>query len=258
MKISAFLACLALISAAPLPAADAPLTASAPIHVFAAESLAAALGEVGAAYEKSSGQKLQLTFGTADKLAAHLAAGGPADVIISADEATLDVLDKKEALLAGTRQSILSNGLVLAVPSDDVATEPATPADLAKSALKKLALVSPDSAPLGRYARAYLEKAGLWDAVKGKVLPVTDMHAAVAAVESHAAEAAIIFKTDALASKRVRISAEIPAADAPPISYALAVVKATKQPEHANRLKLHLASPEAAAVFEKFGFTRTK
>ena len=75
--------------------------------------------EIGAAYEKESGDKLQFNFGASNTLARQIVEGAPADLFLSADEAKMDGLEKKGLLLTGTRRSLLSNSLVIVVPSDE-------------------------------------------------------------------------------------------------------------------------------------------
>ena len=120
--------------------------------------------------------------------------------------------------------------------------------------MKRLALAEPKTVPAGIYAKEYLEKQNLWPAVEAKVVPTENVRAALAAVESGNVEAGIVYKTDAAISKKVKVACEIPAKDAPAISYPMAVVKEAKEPEAAKHFLKHLDSDEAARVFEKFGF----
>ena len=213
--------------------------------------------EIAAAYEKESGDKLQFNFGASNMLARQIEEGAPADLFLSADEAKMDALEQKGLLLPGTRRSLLSNTLVIVVPADATVT-PKSASDLAKPEYKKLALAETQTVPAGIYAREYLQKLGLWDAVKEKVVPTENVRAALAAVESGNVEAGIVYKTDALISKKVKVAFEIPAAEGPRISYPLAVVKASKEAERAKKFADYLAGPAAQKVFEKFGFIIAK
>ncbi len=112
--------------------------------------------------------------------------------------------------------------------------------------------------PAGIYASEYLQKAGFWDAVKGKIIPTENVRAALAAVESGNVDAGFVYKTDALISKKVKIAVEIPAADGPKISYPVAVTKSSKEPESARKFEEFLAGATAHSIFEKFGFIVTK
>ncbi len=230
---------------------------AAELMVHAAASLSDAMKEIGAAYEKESGEKVQFNFGASSLLARQIEEGAPADLFFSADEATMDGLEKKDLLLPGTRRSLLSNVLVIVVEKD-ARLSPTTAADLAKREFKKIALAEPQTVPAGIYAREYLQKLGLWEKVQEKVVPTENVRAALAAVESGNVEAGFVYKTDSMISKKVRIAMEISGSDAPKISYPLSVWKNSKKPDRAPKVALYLAGSKAQAVFEKFGFIVTK
>ena len=230
---------------------------AAELAVHAAASLTDAMKEIAVAYEKESGDKLQFNFGASSMLARQIEEGAPADLFFSADEAKMDALEKKALLLPGTRRSLLSNSLVIVVAADATSV-PKSAADLTKAEYKKLALAEPQTVPAGIYAREYLQKVGLWDAVKEMVVPTENVRAALAAVESGNVDAGIIYKTDSLISKKVKIAVEIPAAEGPKISYPVAVLKSSKEPERAKKFAEYLAGPKARAIFAKFGFIVTK
>jgi molybdate transport system substrate-binding protein len=226
---------------------------AAELTVHAAASLSDAMKEIGAAYEKEGGDKLQFNFGASNMLERQIEEGAPADVFLSADEAKMDALEKKGLLLPGTRRSLLSNSLVIVVAADSTAL-PKSAADLAKPECRKIALAETRSVPAGIYARAYLEKLGLWDSVSEKAVPTENVRAALAAVESGNVDAGIVYKTDALISKKVKVAVEISGAEAPKISYPVGVVKSSREPERAKKFAEYLAGPAAGVVFERFGF----
>ncbi len=236
----------------PLCLAAADLSA-AELTVHAAASLTDAMPEIAAAYEQESGDRVQLNLGPSSLLARQIEAGAPADVFLSADEAKMDALEKKGLLVTGTRRDLLSNTLVIVVPAK-VKMAPRRAADLTKPAFRNLALAETRTVPAGIYARAYLQQQGLWEKLKDRVVPTESVRAALAAVESGNADVGIVYKTDALIAKKAKIAFESPAADAPQITYPLAVVQTSRQPERARRLADYLASPAAQKIFARFGF----
>jgi len=246
LQTKAFLVSLSFLLAARISAAE--------LTVHAAASLTDVMKEIGATYEKETGDKLRFNFGASSTLARQIEEGAPADLFLSADEARMDALERKGLLLPGTRRSLLSNTLVIVVPTD-AGTAPQSASDLTKPEYKKLALGEPQTVPAGIYAREYLQKLGLWDVLKERVVPTENVRATLAAVESGNVDAAIIYKTDSLISKKVKIAFEIPAAEGPRISYPLAVLKSCSDPERAKKLADYLAGPAAREVFTKFGFS---
>jgi len=235
------LICLAL----PLSAAE--------LNVFAAASLSDALKELAPAYEAMSGDRLRLNLGASSVLARQIREGAPADVFFSADEAKMDDLAKAGLIAAETRRTLLSNTLVIVVHAERGAAV-TTLADLATAAVRRLALAETQTVPAGIYAREYLRKTGWWDKVSGKVVPTENVRACLAAVESGNADAGIVYQTDALISRKVRIAHAIPVSAGPKIAYPVAVTAETKHGEAARRFVAFLASEQGRAVFAKYGF----
>jgi molybdate transport system substrate-binding protein len=229
------------------------LAQSATITVFAAVSLTDSLKEIGAAYEKQSGDKIVFNFGASSTLARQIEEGAPADIFLSADEAKMDGLEKKALIVKESRKTRLWNSLVIVVASERGAAIHG-PKDLATEKVKRLALAETKTVPAGIYAREYLQKQNLWSALESKVVPTENVRAALAVVEAGNVEAGIVYKTDAAISKKVKVAYEVPAADSPAISYPMAIVKEAKEPEAARRFLSHLDSEVSARVFEKFGF----
>ena len=162
-------------------------------------------------------------------------------------------LAKAGLISADTRRSLLSNTLVIVINSDGGAAI-TVPADLAKTTIARIALAEPQTVPAGIYAKEYLQKAGLWKKVIDKVVPTENVRACLAAVEAGNADAGIVYKTDALISKKVKVAYEVTAAEGPKISYPLAVLKESKNAEASRKFADYLAAPEATAVFSKYGF----
>ena len=236
---------LAFLTATPLPAAT--------VTVFAAASLADALKQIGADYERVSGDKIIFNFAASGTLARQIEAGAPADIFFSADEAKANGLEKEELLVNGSRKSLLGNALVIVTPPDAAAVH--SPDELTNAAIQRLAIGDVKYVPAGTYAKIYLERKHLWRALEPKVVPCENVRAVLAAVASGNVDAGIVYKTDAAISKNVRVAFEVPAADGPKISYPLALVKDSPQPAAAGKFMKYLEAGAAAAVFQKFGFT---
>ncbi len=167
--------------------------------VFAAASLTESMQELGKQFEKQAGTKVEFSFGGSNDLARQIQAGAPADVFFSADAARMDQVEKAGLVKAADRVDLLSNVLVVVVPSSSTASVK-TPQDLV--ALPKIALADPAAVPAGVYAKQWLEGLGLWAQIQPKVVPTLDVRAALAAVESEGAPAGIVYRTDAAIAKK--------------------------------------------------------
>ncbi len=218
------------------------------IVVFAAASAANALSDIAALYRGRG--NVATSHAASSALARQIAAGAPADVFISANPRWMDYLEGEKAIVEGSRRNLFGNALVLAAPRDGAFSwTPGGPL-----ALDRLAMGDPDHVPAGIYGRAALLSLGLWPALKGKVVAAMDVRAALALAERGEVDAALVYASDARASNRVRLAAEIPADSHPPIVYPAAMVAGRDAPA-VRRFFEFLASPEAARAFESAGFT---
>lgn len=236
----------------------APLRADE-VTVFAAASLSEAVGEVAKAFETSSGHKVVTSFGPSSFLAKQIKAGAKADLFFSADAPQVQGLIDAKLVHPEDRADILSNALVVVVPTDSKAAA-AEPAAIPKFA--RIALADPAAVPAGVYAREWLKAQGLWEATKPKVVPLLDVRAALAAVESGNADAGIVYKTDAAVSKRVKVVYEVPPDRGPAIVYPLALVaaspKAASQKTAAREAFQFFASATAKEIYARRGFVVLK
>ena len=229
-----------------------------PVHadeilVAAAASLADVLKEMAKPYEAKSMHKLVLTLGASNFLARQIDEGAPADIFFSADVAQMDLLEKNGRLEPGTRKNLLSNQLVIIVPADSKLAI-ASHKDLLKPDVKKIALADPAAVPVGVYTSKYLSDEGLWEKLKSKVVPVLDVRATLASVESANVEAGFVYKTDAVISNKVKIVFQVPIEKGPKITYPVAIVKESKKKEAARDFLNHLVSPAGKSIFKKYGF----
>jgi molybdate transport system substrate-binding protein len=243
---------LSFLLAIVLACAALPLS-GAGLRVSAASSLTDALRELGHVYEHDSHDTVVFAFGASSTLARQIMEGAPADVFISADELKMDQLQQRGYIDKPSRRSILSNTLVIVVPSDSE-LKIAGPADLAGSAITNIAIAEPQSVPAGIYAKEYLRAQGVWGRIKDKIVPTENVRAALAAVESGNVQAGIVYRTDALISRSVRIAYEVPQAGGPRIYYPAAVIDDSREKAAARRFVEFLQSPAAQAIFRKHGF----
>jgi molybdate transport system substrate-binding protein len=229
----------------------APTARAGEVTVFAAASLTDALKELAAQHQKNSGDTVRFNLAASNTLALQIREGAPADIFFSADEASMDRVAAQ--IDPATRRTVLSNTLVIVVAAED-GVKISAPADLGTATVRRLALAEPQTVPAGIYAKEWLQKQNLWKAVIDKTVPTDNVRACLAAVESGNVDAGIVYKTDALISKKVRIAVEVPPAEGPRISYPVALVKNGKNLEGAKKFLAFLTTPEARAVFVKYGF----
>lgn len=239
---------VALAGAAP---AAMPAPGRAPM-VLAAASLQESMNAAADAWAARGHPRPVLSFAASSALARQIAAGAPADLFASADEPWMDDIQKRGLLAPGTRAPFLGNRLVVVQPRSS--TLPANAPLVQQLGNGPVALADPDAVPAGRYAKASLEKLGLWRQVAPRVVRGESVRAALALVERGAAPVGIVYATDARASARVRALRLLPANTHPAIRYPLARLKRSDNPE-AEGFRRFLLSREGRAIFVRYGFS---
>ena len=221
--------------------------------VFAAASTKNVISDIIKMYEKSHPDHVVASFGSSGDLAKQIENGAPVGIFISADVKSMDYVAKLKLIDASSRRNLLGNELVLIAPVDS--TSPASLDNLASQLNGgKLAIGDPDSVPAGRYGKAALDSMKQWDALQSDIVRAKDVRAAMAFVERGEAAAGIVYATDALVSKKVRIAATFPEATHPRIVYPVALI-AGHDDEAAKAFFAYLQGPEATNVFLSAGFS---
>ncbi len=239
-----------LVSLACIAAANTASPAGG-VTVSAAASLADVLQQIAKLYEWRTGERLVLNFASSNTLARQINAGARVDVFISADEAQMDAV--AALVVPGSRKDVLSNQLAIAVP-DDRPRRFASARDLTDAAIRRVAIGDPAAVPAGVYAKAYLERLGIWKDVAPKLVPAGSVRLALAAVENGAADAAIVYRTDIATARRTRVGFVVPLEEGPSIRYPAAAIRGGANPDGALRLLAFFDSPEAVALFTRAGF----
>ncbi|WP_377292140.1 molybdate ABC transporter substrate-binding protein [Rhizobium sp. SG2393] len=242
------LSLLSLLPAGPAVAAD-------DVTVFAAASLKGALDEVNAAWKTAGGGTATVSYAASSALAKQIEAGAPADVFLSADLAWMDYLAGRNLIRADSRADLLGNRLVLIAAKDK-----AEPREIGKgfdlAALLgdgRLAMGAVDSVPAGKYGKAALTALGIWPSVEAKVAGAENVRAALLLVSRGEAPFGIVYETDARADPGVAIVGTFPEDSHPKIVYPAAALAAGRQAPSKAYLAF-LKRPEAAAIFERYGF----
>lgn len=221
--------------------------------VSAAASLKDILEEIKPLYQQNKPNvKISYNFGSSGALQQQIEQGAPADIFISAAKKQVDALEQKGLLVAGTRNIIAKNRLVLVVPKNSVGITSFYSLQDAK--VKKIALGEPRSVPAGQYAQQVLEKLKIWNQVKSKLVFANNVRQVLASVETGNAEAGLVYVTDAKISNKVKIVVAADEKYHSAIIYPLAVVKRSKNLAAAKEFSQFLSSEQTKTVFKKYGF----
>ena len=226
--------------------------------VFAAASLTNVLGDLSAAWTPGSGVQVKLSFAASSVLARQIEAGGKADVFISADQEWMDYLAQRGRIDRKSRRNLVGNQLVLIAPADSTLELKIAPGFDIVSALKggRLATGDPDTVPVGKYARSSLVSLGVWDDMADRLVRADNVRGAMMFVARGEVPLGIVYTTDALADRKVRIVDTFPENTHAPITYPGANILGARS-EAAAYLQ-YLGSAEAIATWKKFGFLELK
>lgn len=236
--------------------APAGAQAAGKLNVFAAASLKTALDGVAAAWTAETGKEAALTYAASSALAKQIEGGAPADVFISADLDWMKYLTDKSIVTPGSEVKLLGNQIVLVAPADSKA-ETKIAANFPLAVLVgdgRLAMADVKSVPAGKYAKAALEKLGVWASVESKVAQAENVRAALKLVATGEAPLGIVYATDAKAEPGVKVIGVFPAESHAPIVYPAAPVAASQDPDAAAFMGF-LQSAKAKVLFEQQGFT---
>jgi molybdate transport system substrate-binding protein len=226
------------------------------LTVFAAASMKNALDELDAAYSAKTGVKITASYAASSALAKQIEQGAPADVFVSADTDWMDYAIGKKNINPTSRTDLLGNSIVLIAAKDSKLDNITIGQgfDLAKLAGDgKIATGDVKSVPVGKYAKAALEKLGSWSAAESKFAMAESVRAALTLVSRGEAPLGIVYATDAKIDPGVKIIGTFPSDSHPAIIYPIAATTTAKT-EAADYLAF-LRSSAAKTVLEKYGFT---
>lgn len=233
---------------------DAP-----PLTVFAAASLKESMDAAAATYQQQTGQPVRVSYAASSALARQIAQGAPADVFVSADLEWMDWLQQRTLIDPASRHALLGNTLVVVAPVAGDARALELDDGIAlrtRIGDRRMAIALSDSVPAGKYAKAALTHLGWWKSLQDDhmLAEAENVRAALLLVARGETPLGVVYGSDAKAEPRVRVIATFPSGSHPPIVYPVARLKASRQPR-ASAFVRWLQTPEAAAIFRKYGFT---
>lgn len=233
-------------------ATDAPERES--VRVFAASSLTEAFHEMAVAFETASPDTdVVLVFAGSQVLRLQIEQGAQADVFASAHHGHMESLTREG--LVSRKQVLAENELVVIVPPDN----PAGIESFGDLATVENLVIGTANVPVGAYAREAIRRAetggfpGFEEAVMGRVVSEeSNVRLVRAKVELGEADAAIVYRTDAVAG-RVR-TVTVPPRVNVRARYLIGVVADARNPAAAERWVGFVSSPEGRRILARHGF----
>lgn len=227
------------------------------IKIYAAASLSNALTDIAKLYQKQHPQTdIVSVFGASSTLAKQVEAGASSDIFFSADQDWMNYLVQKQKVDAAQVMPLLLNELVLISPINAKMQFKAQPQfNFARSFSGYLCTGQMESVPAGKYAKQSLIKLNWLNGLKGRIVGTDDVRSALAFVEHGECQAGIVYKTDALISKKVKIVGAFPANSHQPIFYPIALTRQGQQNPAAVKLAQFIQTHgQAQQIFQHYGF----
>ncbi len=222
------------------------------ITVGAAASLQDAANELKDIYAKQHPEyKITYNFASSGTLQKQIEAGAPVDLFISAGKKQMDELAAQGLIIDSSRQDLLGNTLILIAKKDSSLN---SFTGLKDGSINKISIGTPETVPAGKYAQETLSNLKLWDELQPKMVLAKDVRQVLTYVETGNVDAGLVYNSDAISSKSIRIVAEAPADSHKAIVYPLAIIKNSPNQKAVQAFIDFLSSAEAKAVFEKYGF----
>jgi molybdate transport system substrate-binding protein len=227
------------------------------VRVAAAADLKFAMGDLAAQFEKQTGMKVDVTYGSSGNFFSQLQNGAPFDLFFSADTDYPKRLDATGLAEPGTLCQYAMGRIAIWTPAD--ASMDVTRLGwkiLLHPSVQKIAIANPEHAPYGRAAVAALQKAGMYEQVKAKLVYGENISQAAQFAQSGNAQAAIVAMSLAVSpgmkdGKRW----EIPADSHPPIEQAAVILKNAANKNGARALLEFVKSEAGRSTLSKYGFT---
>lgn len=226
---------------------------AADLLVSAAASLTNAFGEMKAPFEKAHpGTNVIFNFAASGPLLKQIEQGAPVDVFSSANQETMD---KAESFIVPSSLiNFVGNVLVLIVPAQDTLALN-NPSDLQKDNVTRIAIGNPESVPVGRYTKAALTAAGLYEALTPKFVLAESVTQALDYVVRGEVQAGFVYATDA-ASRQGKVKTAAEVTGHKPIIYPVALLKATGSKELGQAFINYVKGAEGQAILSKYGFKK--
>ena len=224
------------------------------VKVAVAANFTAPLQAIAPAFEKATGHKLVASFGATGQFYAQIKNGAPFEVLLAADDTTPARLENEGATVPGSRFTYAIGSLVLW--SADASYLDGTDAALQAGQFRHLAIANPKAAPYGLAAMQVLDKLGLSEAVKAKLVEGQNITQAHQFVSTGNAELGFVALSQVYTGGKLGSGSAwiVPAALYDPIRQDAVILKQGANNPAAAALVEYLKGPEAARVIESFGY----
>lgn len=228
---------------------------AAELTVAAASDLAGAFDEVGKELQVAKNIKVVFNYGSSGMLARQIENGAPIDLFASANFDYVNQLEQKGLILPDTKK-LYARGRITLWTLKDSPLQIEKITDLTRPEVKRVAIANPEHAPYGMAARQAMERAGVWEAVKPKLVYGENIRQTLQYAQTGNVEVAIVALSLSIQSdgRWVLVPEELHR----PLDQGLAVIKGAKDERAAKDFVDFILGPQGQAIMQKYGFTLPK
>jgi molybdate transport system substrate-binding protein len=221
------------------------------LTVAAASDLSNSFQEIGRQFEATHKIKVTFSFGSSGLLTRQIENGAPMDLFAAANVDYINQLEQKNLIVPGTK-AIYARGRITLWTTADSPLKIEKLADLTRPEVRRIAIANPDHAPYGLAAQQALQSAGIWEAIKPKLVLGDNIRQTLQYAETGNVDVSIVALSLSQESKgRWTL---IPEEMHKPIDQGLAVMKTTHDEAAARQFANFITGPEGRAILAKYGF----
>ena len=227
---------------------------AADVHVAVAANFTAPLQAIAQQFEQSTGNKVLASFGATGQLYTQIKNGAPFEIFLSADDIRPAQLETEGDTVPGTRFTYAVGTLALWSAKPDYVDDQGKV--LSSDKFKHVAIANPKAAPYGLAATQVMQKLGLLDTLKPKIVEGQSIGQTYQFVESGNAELGFVALSQIYKDGKVKSgSAWIMPGDLyDPIKQDAVMLAKGKDNAAVAAFFDYLKGPEAAKIIESYGY----
>jgi molybdate transport system substrate-binding protein len=226
------------------------------VTIAAANSLRDAFRQILPLFEAHNKDiTVRVIYGPSQTLSKQIEEGAPVDVFLPSLVEEIEQLEKKGLVIQGTKRLYAGTSLVL-ITGTELPAPIASVQDLRTTLIQHIAIGDPKTSSVGKVAAQYLKYSKLDSQLKSQVVYGEHSRAVLDLVSKGEADLGIVYRTDAVANKKIRILDDAPEDSHTPVHYGVAAVWTAKNISGAGDFINFLGTPKIQALLQDHGFDR--
>ncbi|MDR1935817.1 MAG: molybdate ABC transporter substrate-binding protein [Candidatus Accumulibacter sp.] len=229
---------------------------AAEVQVAVAANFTAPAKDIAAEFEKDTGHKATLSFGSTGQFYAQIGQGAPFEVFLAADDSTPAKLEQENQTVAGSRFTYAIGALVLWSAKEGFVDDKGEV--LKTGTFAHLSIADPEKAPYGVAAVETLTRLGLKDAFQAKIVKGNNISQAHQFISTGNAELGFVALSQVYKDGKITGGSAwiVPAKLHEPIRQDAVILAKGKDNAAASAFVDYLKGPKAGKVIESYGYRK--